>query len=385
MNAESRNLKDQILKDLENKFVFLSGPRQVGKTTLAEKMIKEKKGKYYLYDDEEDRRAILKKEYIHDQWVCLDEFHKFSRWKNHLKGVYDKHHRDLHLLLTGSARLDVYQKTGDSLFGRYYLHHLHPLTVGELCSSQMPALPEDLFEVPDKGFDIKSLLTLSGFPEPFFKQSQTEHRRWQNARRQLLIKEDLREMTQIQLLDLVEQLMMILPDRIGSQFSFNSLAEDVQVSPPTIKQWMKLFERLFFVFQVTPYSKKIIRSIKKQPKYFFYDWSELSEEGIRFENFIASHLWKAVQVWTDLGYANLSLHYLRDRDQREVDFLVVKDRQPWFLVECKLSETSISSSLGYFSQRLKIPGIQIVEKKGVCLKKGQILVVSADRWLKLLP
>lgn len=385
MNAGSRNLEKSILKDLETKFVFLSGPRQVGKTTLAEKIIKGKKGKYYLYDDEKDRRTLLKKEYVRDGWVCLDEFHKFSRWKNHIKGVYDKYHKDLHLLLTGSARLDVYQKTGDSLFGRYYLHHLHPLTVGELFSSELPVLPKDLFEIPDTGFDIKSLLNLSGFPEPFFKQSEEEHRRWQNTRRQLLIKEDLRDITQIHLLDLVEQLMIILPDRIGSQFSFNSLAEDIQVSPPTIKQWMKLFERLFFVFQVTPYSKNILRSIKKQPKYFFYDWSELSDEGARFENFIASHLWKAVQVWTNLGYATLSLHYIRDRDQKEVDFLVVKDRKPWFLVECKLSDTSVSASLNYFSERLGVPALQLVEKKGVCLKKGRALVVSADRWLKLLP
>lgn len=385
MIAESRNLESSILKDLESKFVFLCGPRQVGKTTLAQKIIQQKKGKYYLYDDSDDRRQILKKEYVHKTWVCLDEFHKFSRWKNHLKGVYDKYHENLHLILTGSARLDVYQKSGDSLFGRYYLHHLHPLTVGELTTKEMPSLPDSLLTVRDTASDLLPLLHFGGFPEPFYKQSEAELRRWHNARRQLLVKEDLRELTHIQLLDLVEQLMLVLPERVGSLFSFNSLAEDIQVSPPTILQWMKVFERLFLVFKVTPYSKRIIRSLKKQPKYFLYDWSEVKNEGARFENFVASHLWKATQVWTDLGLANLSLHFVKDRDRREVDFLITKDQQPWCLVECKVAETSPTENLKYFSNRLNIPGIQVILKKGIAKQEGNILVVSANKWLTLFP
>lgn len=385
MIAESRNLESSILKDLESKFVFLCGPRQVGKTTFAQKIIQQKKGKYYLYDDSNDRRQILKKEYVHKKWVCLDEFHKFSRWKNHLKGVYDKYHEDLHLILTGSARLDVYQRSGDSLFGRYYLHHLHPLTVGELTIKEVPSLPDSLLTVCDVASDLLPLLHFGGFPEPFYKQSEAELRRWHNARRQLLVKEDLRELTHIQLLDLVEQLMLALPERVGSLFSFNSLAEDIQVSPPTILQWMRVFERLFLVFKVTPYSKRIIRSLKKQPKYFLYDWSEVKNEGARFENFVASHLWKATQVWTDLGLANLSLHFVKDRDRREVDFLITKDQQPWCLVECKVAETSPTENLKYFSNRLNVPGIQVILKKGIAKQEGNILVVSANKWLTFFP
>jgi predicted AAA+ superfamily ATPase len=359
----------------------------VGKTTLAKKIIQGKNGSYLLYEDDEDRQIILKKDYTHHKWVCLDEFHKFPRWKNHIKGVYDKYHETLHLLLTGSARLDVYQKSGDSLFGRYYLHHLHPLTVGELTTKSLPELPENILEVPTPtpAADINSLLRFSGFPEPFFKQSEAEHRRWQNSRRQLLIREELRDLTQVQLLGLAEQLMLILPARIGSLFSFQSLSEDILVSPPTIQNWMQLFERLFFVFKVMPYSKKIIRSIKKQPKYFLYDWSEISDEGVRFENLIASHLWKAAQIWTDRGLANLELRFVRDRDRREVDFLMVKNNKPWFLVECKLSETSFSENLRYFSQRLDVPGIQLVLKENIFKQEGKLLLVSAENWLTLLP
>ncbi len=381
----NRNIEDVIVLDLKKKFVFLSGPRQVGKTTLAKKIIKKVGGAYFLYDDDEDRRTILEKAYVSNKWVCLDEFHKFPRWKGHIKGVFDKYHESLHLLLTGSARLDVFQKSGDSLFGRYYLHHLHPVTCGELSSSALPNFLKDCHEFREGVQYIPELLKFGGFPEPFRSQSEKEHRRWSNARRHLLIREELREITHIQLLGLVEQLLLLLPPRIGSQFSYHSLAEDIRVSVPTIQQWLNVFERLFIVFKVTPYSKKIIRSIQKQPKFYFYDWSQIMDEGSRFENFIASHLWKAVQTWTNLGEANLGLHYVRDRDSREVDFLVTREAEPWFLVEAKLSETQISENLRYFSRRLGVPGVQVILKENVHKREGNISVISANRWLSNFP
>ncbi|MBI1884421.1 MAG: ATP-binding protein [Chlamydiae bacterium] len=380
-----RNLEEVILSDLEKKFVFLSGPRQVGKTTLAKRIVREKKGIYLLYDDEEDRQKILAKSYVSQSWVCLDEFHKFPRWKSQIKGVYDKYHESLHLLLTGSARLDVFQKSGDSLFGRYYLHHLHPLTCGELRSSHLPPLLTDVGMLHEGVDSVKPLLKFGGFPEPFYTHSEKEHRRWSNARRHLLIQEELREMTQVHLIGLVEQLMLLLPDRIGSLFSYHSLSEDIRVSVPTIQNWMEIFQRLFIVFKITPYFRKIARSIQKRPKYYFYDWSQIPDEGARFENLVASHLWKAAQVWTDVGEGDLGLCFIRDRDQREVDFLITKDRKPWFLLEAKLSETQISENLKYFSRRLNVPAIQLVLKEDVERREGNISVVSADRWLAHLP
>lgn len=389
MFADHRNLEKPILKDLRKKFVFLAGPRQVGKTTLAQKIMKQMGGAYLLYDDEEDRLKILRHDYVSQEWVCLDEFHKFPRWKSHIKGVYDKHHDRLHLLLTGSARLDVYQKSGDSLFGRYYLHHLHPLTAGELAAPSLPALlkvlPSGLFEAHDPLPSIPGLLRFGGFPEPFFGQSEQEHRRWSNSRRQLLIREELRDISRVDMLGLLEQLMILLPKRIGSLFSFRSLAEDIRVSPPTIQNWMDLFERLFFVYKLTPYAGRVARSLKKQPKYYFYDWSQVEDEGSRFENFIASHLWKAVQTWTDLGEANLSLHFARDRDGRETDFVIARDGRPWFLVEAKLAETKVDDGLRYYCGRLQAPGVQVVLKPDVFRRDGAVTVISADRWLGRFP
>ena len=365
--------------------MFLSGSRQVGKTTLAREIIGQKKGTYLFYDDEDDRRTILKKEYITKLWVCLDEFHKFQRWKSHIKGVFDKYHENLHLILTGSTRLDVFQKSGDSLFGRYYLYHLHPLTCGEL--SLPVKLPKivNIFNFHSPISAIDDLLRFSGFPEPFFKQSFREHRRWANARKNLLIREDLRELTQIKLITLVEQLMLLLPERIGSLFSYRALSEDLKVSSSTVQNWMDTFQKLFIVYSISPYTKKIIRSIQKQPKFYLYDWSQVTDEGHKFENFIASHLWKASQLWTDLGEGNIDLHFLRDRMGREVDFIVLKDRKPWLLVEVKLAETSVDRNLKYFCNRLNVQGIQVINRQNYIKEHGNITVVSADRWLGNLP
>ena len=385
MNDIPRNIETALQAELEKKFVFLSGPRQVGKTSLAKKIIAKHKGRYLVYDDDDDRRIILKKGYLTSRWVCLDEFHKFPRWKNQIKGVFDKYHESLHLILTGSARLDIFQQSGDSLLGRYYLHHLHPFTCGEINSHKLPDPPSDPTQPHAGSRGLPELLKFGGFPEPFSLHSEREHRRWSALRNRILIHEDLRDLTHVELIGLIEQLMLLLPERIGSSFSYHSLAEDIRVSVPTIQNWMNIFQRLFIAFKITPYYQRVSRSIRKQPKYYLYDWSQLPDEGARFENLVASHLWKAVQVWNDLGAAKLSLHFIRDRNGREVDFLLTKEGRPWFLVESKLSETQPSESLRYFSRRFNIPGLQLLHKENIHKQDGPISVLSADRWLGHLP
>ena len=380
MNVISHNIENNITKDLENKMVFLSGPRQVGKTTLAKKIISGKKGLYLLYDESEDRKNILTKTFLHEKYVCLDEFHKYNRWKGFIKGVYDKYKDSLHVILTGSARLDVYQKSGDSLFGRYFLYHLHPLTLAEL-NSKIITLPEALCEPHSPLPGIDDLFAFGGFPEPFLRASEQEHRRWSNQRRQLLVQEELRELTHLQLLGVVENLMLLLPEKIGSVFSYSSLAEDLRVSTQTVQNWLAIFEKLYFVFKLKPYRPRITRSIQKRPKYYLWDWSQLENEGRKFENLVAGHLFKASSLWKDLGLANAELWYIQDRSGKEVDFLMTRDNKPWFLVEVKLAEEETSRNLKSFAERLDVPGIQVIKKPGVCRKSGNMLLVSADRWL----
>ncbi len=384
MKVIERNIRESLERDLEKKFVFLAGPRQVGKTTLADQILKKRGGRYLLYDDPEDRAEILKRNYVHHSLVCLDEFHKYPKWKNHIKGVYDKYHHQLQLLLTGSARLDIYQKSGDSLFGRYYLHHLHPFTLGELSKTSL-IIPTSPLQTHSQISGLEELLKLGGFPQPFLSQSETEHRRWSASRMHLLIKEDLRDLTQIHLVALVEQLAMLLPGRVGSLFSAKSLAEDLSVGLPTIQQWMGVLEQLYIVFKILPFSKKINRAIVKQPKYYLYDWSQIQDPSARFENLVALHLFKACQVWSDLGLADMRLYFIRDRDRHEVDFLILRDNKPWFLVEVKLSETAWYPALEMYANRLVIPAIQLLATQTPSKQMGQKLLVSADCWLGLLP
>ncbi len=384
----ARALESTVARDLEKKFVLLSGPRQVGKTTLARSIISARRGLYLVYDDADDRQEILRRRYVHRKWVCLDEFHKFPRWKAHVKGIFDKHSPDLHLLLTGSARLDVYQKSGDSLLGRYYLHHLHPFTLGELQNPRLPGLPDPeslLTPAPGGRAGFTDLLRFGGFPEPLFAQSVTEHRRWSNMRKSLLVQEDLRDLTEVKLLRLAEHLLELIPERIGSLFSANALAEVIQVSTPTVLHWMEIFSRLFIVFKVLPYSRSIGRALVRQPKIYFWDWSQVPDEGARFENLVAGHLFKAARQWTDIGAGNVDLFFVRDRDGREVDFLMVRDGRPWFLVEAKVADTAIPHSLAFFAHKLDIPGILLVQKRDVFRRQGNLLVTSADQWLAHLP
>lgn len=382
-----RSLQPLIERDLGEKFVFLAGPRQVGKTHLSKETLKKTGGRYYNWDLAEDRSLILEKGFLQDRFVVLDELHKYQRWKNFIKGIYDKYHEGLKALITGSARLDIYRKGGGSLFGRYFLFHLHPFSVGEidhntipkpdiLKTHDLPSPPRDLFE---------TLFRWGGFPEPFFAASEERHMRWSLQRNEVLIREDLRDLTQINLLTLVEHLMLLLPARVGSVLSINGLKEDLQVAYNSVRSWLNSLERLYFIFMLQPYSRRINRSVHKEKKLYLWDWSQVKDEGDRFENFVASHLWKAVHLWRDLGVGNFELQFLRDRDRREVDFCILKDRLPWVLIEAKFSETRPHESLIYFSNLFRTPAVQLVAKKGVDQMREGVRVVSADRWLALLP
>lgn len=383
-----RSLLHIIQNDLVKKYALLSGPRQVGKTHLAEALLKRTGGHYYNWDDAEDREKILRKSFLNDKIVVLDELHKYERWKGFLKGIYDKYHSQLSVLVTGSARLDVYQKGGDSLLGRYYHFHLHPLSVGELVHpNSVPEPPASWTQMGEGSHTelLERLLQFGGFPEPYFAANTQEHRRWSLARREILVREDIRDLSNIQNLSLVEHLLLLLPDRVGSILSVNALKEDLRVAYNTVVLWLKVLERLYITYTLAPYTKSLARSIHKERKLYLWDWSQISDKGSRFENLVAGHLFKAVQYWRDLGHGDFALHFLRDRDRREVDFCITCDRKPVVVIEAKLSDTRASESLLYFADRLRVPAIQLVSETGICHQSGPAWVVSADRWLAQLP
>ncbi|HYM59683.1 MAG TPA: AAA family ATPase [Thermoanaerobaculia bacterium] len=336
MPAQQRYLSSQIRDDLNRKMVFVAGPRQVGKTTVALSLPGSRKG-YLNWDVSDHRERILKNELPSGNLWIFDELHKYRRWRNYLKGVFDVRPAGQRILVTGSGRLDVYRFGGDSLQGRYHLLRLHPLSVAEQ-------------RIRDRdGFE--QLLHLGGFPEPFLGGSETQARRWSREYRTRLVREDVVSLEQIQDLGHLELLMLRLPDLVGSPLSINALREDLQVSHKALSSWIQALERLYAVFRLAPFGAPRIRAVRKEQKHYHFDWSIVPEEAARFENMVASHLLKWVHFEQDTEGRELDLRYFRDIDGREVDFVVTERSKPLFLVECKWADVAIDKSLRYLKTK----------------------------------
>ena len=385
--------------------ILLSGPRQSGKTTLAKIISKGFNNQiYYNWDDIPSKRKLIEDPYFFEKTdrmdesiplVILDEIHKYSDWKNYLKGVYDSFADEYKFLVTGSGRLDLYQRGGDSLAGRYMKFHLLPFTYSELTNHQysVPYFLDHLLRFQeDKKTDYDlwdSLFELSGFPEPFLKGEKDFYHLWSNNYQHQLLREDIRDSTQIKKFNSLEILYSLLPLKVGNPLSLSSLNTNVQVSVDSIETWLEVFEMHYLIFRISPWTNKIPRAIKKDKKVYLFDYVQIDDESIRFENMIGLELYRAILNWNDLGLGDFSLHYIRNKEKEEVDFLICKNHHPILLIECKLSDENISKNLIKFQNKLDVPAIQLVNKKHigriVTNQKNKILVISAPRWLSFLP
>jgi predicted AAA+ superfamily ATPase len=287
-----------------------------------------------------------------------------------LKGLYDARGKDLEVIVTGSGRLDIYQRGGDSLVGRYHLYRLHPFTLGEYIreSRRTVCSPDEFWSGVADGKTpvgaqqgLEELDALTGFPEPLFSGSEARLRRWRRSYQTLVVREDLRDLTRIREIGLVETLAALLPERIGSPLSVNSLKEDLGVNFVTVQGWLEALERLYYLFKIRPYAGRLSRTLRREEKVYLFDFSVIEDPGSRFENLVALHLRKLCDAWTDWGYGDFALQYVRDREKREVDFLITENRRPHILVEAKLTEDGIDPNLKYFHDRLKPPySVQVV-------------------------
>jgi len=395
MKKLERYLQNQIQTDAlaDGKIAFINGPRQVGKTTMAESLLSDLKqsSHYYTWDDDEFRKAWIKgpKDLLSrlkpGSTVVFDEVHKDRKWKSKIKGLYDIFKNDLCFIVTGSARLDFYRKSGDSLQGRCFPYRMHPISVGETNRVKPP--PETSWEENHAhSFPWKDLLQYGGFPEPFFSQNAEKIRRWQRLYRERMIREDLRDLQEVRDVRLVESLALLLQERVASQLSYESIREDLSTSFESIKRWIDLLEALYFCYRIKPYSKDLNQSLKKEPKLFLYDWSLVSNEGARFENMVAGHLLKSCHAWTDCAMGEFDLHYIRDKQKREVDLFVAKNGKPFALIEVKSNQSTPTPSLLHYQKVLKPKFcIQVVkeEKKErrSSLQYPDVQVISAERFL----
>ncbi len=369
-----RAQRNLILKDLKKKMVFLVGPRQVGKTSLSQEIATHfKKSLYLNFDDIEDRKTISKKQWpISTDLLILDELHKMSNWKNFLKGVYDTKPKDMQILVTGSARLSVYENIGDSLAGRYFCHHLLPLSVAELSQRNEPVY-------------LDCLTQRSGFPEPYLMDSDTDVSRWRNQYIYSMIRTDALDFESIHNVNALQNIFELLRTKVGSPVSYQSIAQDLQISQPTVKRYIDILEALYLIFRVRPFSNNIARSLLKEPKIYFFDSGLVkSSEGEQLENLVAVSLLKHVYAITDYEGKRTRLAYLRTKDQKEVDFALVIEDRPEQLIEVKLSDRSLSKTLKYFHQKYQIPAVQLVKNLDKPKQIDGIMVEPAKNFLRHL-
>ncbi len=364
-----RYIVSNILKDLSKKMVFIGGPRQVGKTTLAKAVLSSNfsSGRYLNWDYDEDRQDILRKQWSADQKLLVfDELHKFPRWKTWIKGIYDVSHESHAFLITGSARLDVYRRGGDSLMGRYHYWRLHPFTLDEVPPgiSQKEA--------------YHRLMTVGGFPEPFLDGDERAARRWRRERFDRVLREDIRDLESVRNIQLLGMFLDMLRHRVGGLVTLSNLAGDLQISPKTAKTWLEVLERMYLVFSVRPFTKSLPRAVLKPPKVYFFDNGDvIGDEGARFENLIATSLLKRLHFLEDRDGYRYELRYIRDKEGREVDFVILKEGKIEELIEVKFSEDNISNSLSYYAERLAPPkATQIVANLRRPYDKGKVKVTG---------
>lgn len=391
-----------------DKMAFVSGPRQCGKTTMAKLLLKQRgSGAYYNWDETKFRRQwtkdphLMLPEALNDikPIVIFDELHKAKLWKRSLKGLYDTQDGKCDFLVTGSARLNLYRKGSDSLMGRYYNFRLHPFSVSELLKSSYSVIPDDLISIlfskenssslAEAEKALENLYKFGPFPEPLFAANQKTLNLWQRNRIEKLIREDLRDLSKLPELSQVEMLVSLLPERASQPLSIQGLSEDLEVAYTTVKRWLNYLSELYYFFRLKPYSKSLSRAIKKESKLYLWDWSEIENKGARFENLIASHLFKYCDYLTDTGVGDFELRYIKNKEKFEIDFLILKNKKVFLAIEAKLTDDKPNHSWDKFMPNLNCNyGVQLVMTPNVYkiyeYQSYKILVISAASFLQYL-
>ncbi|MBW2368629.1 MAG: ATP-binding protein [Deltaproteobacteria bacterium] len=385
--------------------VFISGPRQAGKTTFSQTVAKSFSNTlYFNYDIMDEKRKLIEDPFFYEAvhreddtkpLIIFDELHKYPDWKNYLKGVFDRDKKNYKFVVSGSGRLDIYQKGGDSLAGRYLRFYLWPFTLAELAGNNLPfeRFMSNPIAVHKPAQETRplwdNLKRFSGFPDPYLNANEQYYRLWSNTYKKQLLREDIRDMTALRSAASIELLFSLLPSRIGSPLSMANIAQDLAVSFDSVKNWLEVFERFFLIFRVSPWHRKIARAITKEKKLYLFDYAAIQSSASKIENMTAVELFRAVKNWNDLGHDDFSLHYVRNREKEEVDFLIIRKSEPFLLIEVKQSEKTPDKSLLKFQRMLNVPAVQLVDQEGVCkiISNGdqKVMVISADHWLSLLP
>ena len=369
-----RYLTKYIQEDLATKIILLTGPRQTGKTTLS-KMLKSDYD-YFNFDNLEDRLSLQEKSWDRSKdLVIFDELHKLKNWKSWLKGVYDTEGIPPSLIVTGSAKLDTYRKGGDSLAGRFFQFRMHPLDLKEIKTF---INPENLETELDK------LLEIGGFPEPFLNGTNRFYNRWKKSHLDIILKQDLIDLENVQHIIQIETLIQLLKNRVGSPVSYSSLARDLQCSDKTVKRWLTILENMYVIFKVPPFHKNIARAIQKAPKFYFYDTGQvIGDPGIKLENTVACAIQKEIHFREDCFGETKKVYYLKNKDGKEIDFCTTANDSPSLMVEVKWKDGTLSSNFEIFKKFFpQIKMIQVTKelRKEKTFPNG-VEIRTAHKWL----
>ncbi len=372
-----RYLDHLVRRDLQHKMVFLTGPRQVGKTTLSHQLVTELGGQYLNHDVAQDRSVI-----VNQRWnpraplLVLDEIHKMRDWKAWLKGVFDGKPPAQQLMVTGSARLDTFRQGGESLAGRFFGWRLHPLSVREWCT-QTGASPDAA---------LSHMLERGGFPEPCLADSKEQAERWRRQYFDGLVRDDVLEFSRIQEVNAIRLFAQLLRQRVGSPLSLASISRDLGVSPTTLKKYLEILEALYIVFVVRPWHDNIARAVLQTPKVYFFDTGLVEgDDGIRFENLVATALLKHVQWQHDAQGREVQLHYIRTKDGAEVDFAISEKNHLTHLIECKLGDDKPHRALKRFAEQHPLTAaVQVVRDLRHSFETQGLKIHRADEWLMAL-
>lgn len=383
---------------------FIIGPRQSGKTTLAKfKLEREKSLRlYYLWDLRSVRNRYKSNQLFFTadspparkpQWVCFDEIHKIPKWKNALKAIFDSASDHYRFIISGSAKLGLFRKAGDSLSGRYFTFHLFPLALHEVARrpaslNLSPGTARDFIQrkldsAVYREEELCALLEYSGFPEPFLKQSKVFLSKWSEDYTDTVIKEDIGSLTRIIDKEYLYDLYDLLPETTGNPISASALASHLELSHPTVKNYLRRLEEFYLAFKIHPYSKNIKRALLKAPKCYLYNWTRIKDPGKRFENYVAAELVTQIHLWGEASEDRYHLFYIRNKQKEETDFLLLKNKEPWLLLETKLSDGPIPGHQ-YATQAALggVPLLQLCREKGVCqMERKNSFRISASRFL----
>ncbi len=392
-----RRIEPIIQDDLRRKMVLLAGPRQCGKTSLSLEFLNLFSGHYYTWDSAADRKTLINEKLNSESklWI-FDELHKYRRWRNWLKGVFDQNRSKHSILVTGSARLDLYSRGGDSLQGRYFFHRLHPFTLSEVLGEKFLSDHDWLKNIGMSSShsgqsDLDGLFKLGGFPEPFSSASERLSDRWRLRYGTQLVREEVKSLEAVQDLDRIELLFDRLAQTVGSTLSINNLREDLEVSHVTVQNWIRILERLYGVFRVPPFGPVKIKAVKKETKLYFWDWARVEDPGARFENLVAVHLLRFAHWLEDVEGKKCELRYFRTTVGHEVDFIFLIKGVPVFAVEVELSDRPLDTNLKYLLERIKIPMAFQISKNGTNdflsppFGGCRVRVMPAEKFLRSLP